>query len=473
MRYLVTCSALLLLLGGCATKEFPPSTSRSDIRSQQTLPTDITYSDTPDAEPEQRPAPLEDLLNYPQDAWAYADNIKPHAPDSTLQQNFEARWFAPWNYTKPPQSLEAIRWPFESYRSDNAYGENLQPLPQEWFDKMLENSNFDAYGSVNGYAISLRFSSLRNFPTNKPLFKNPSEAGEGFPFDYVQNSGVHANEPLFVSHYSRDGAWVYVFATHATGWLRSDEIAYIPTPHTQRWQEARQVYVIKEGSVIKDSASHFLFRGRVGMMLPLIAEEDGDYRVLAVTAGPNGEGWYNEAHIARDAVSTTALQLDSWNLPRIANEMLSSLYGWGGLYEDRDCSSTLRDLFAPFGIWLPRNSYQQSQVGKVISLEGMTPSEKIERIKAEGVPFETLLYRKGHIVLYLGTYDGDVVILQNLWGVKTKIGEIPGRRIVGHTVISTLYLGAELPDYDEENAFVTQLESMNVITLPAEDKGTL
>ena len=43
-------------------------------------------------------------------------------------------------------------------------------------------------------------------------------------------------------------------------------------------------------------------------------------------------------------------------------------YGYGGLYDNRDCSAMTRDLFAPFGLYLPRNSSEQARGGKVVPL---------------------------------------------------------------------------------------------------------
>ena len=450
--------AVLLVMGGCGVKTekvfSEPAASENvlseGIVSQSGIPEEVQT--------------LKDLQYFPQNASAYAQGIDDKTTLLERQQRFETYWFAPWNYDSPPQSLKEIQWPFESYRADDAYGANLQPLPQEWFDAMYEASSFSAYGTVNKYAVALRFSHLRNFPTHKPLFKNPTKAGEGFPFDYLQNSGVHANEPLFVSHYSKEKDWVYVFSSYATGWLPSHAIAYIPEKYTRKWQKAKQLFIIKERVPVLNEKGQTLFEGRVGMMMPIIAEEQTRYKVLAVTGGANNGAWYTKAYIDKSAVAEKPLFLDRNTLPAIAKEMLKSRYGWGGLYEERDCSSTLRDLYAPFGIWLPRNSYQQSKVGRIISFEGLNEAQKVERIKAEGVPFETLLYRKGHILLYLGTYEGEIMVLHNMWGVKTTNGIESARKIVGKAVISTLNIGSELSTYDEEEALLKKLERMNIIT---------
>ncbi len=445
MRYAVSLWASLLILG-CSVPQTPAP--ESDASSADRV----------------RETELADLRHYPQSATAYAGNITEHAVADASQRGFETRWFSPWNLQALPYTLEEVLWPFRTYRPENAYGENLRPIDPAWFDVMYENANFEAYGTLNAKAVTLRYASLRNFPTRRPLFRDPEKAGEGFPFDYMQNSGVHANEPLLVSHYSKDGAWAYVFTSYATGWLKSDEIAFIPPEHVKKWEAAQQVYVIAEGIPVRDGTGRFLVEGRIGMLLPLVARGKHYDRVLVVTPGPDGKGWYREGLIPADAVTESPLSLDAEMLPKIADALLQSRYGWGGLFGERDCSSTLRDLFAPFGIWLPRNSSQQARVGRVIPLKELTPEEKIARIEQEGVPFETLLYRKGHIVLYLGLYEGEVMVLQNLWGVKTIDGEEEGRHIVGRSVISTLQLGSERSDYDASNAFATQLESMNIIT---------
>lgn len=56
--------------------------------------------------------------------------------------------------------------------------------------------------------------------------------------------------------------------------------------------------------------------------------------------------------------------------------MMGQHYGWGGMFGLRDCSAMTRDLLAPFGIWLPRNSVAQARTGSVLPLEGMSTAEK-------------------------------------------------------------------------------------------------
>lgn len=407
---------------------------------------------------------VEDLSRFPQSAHAYMDNVHSHSQLSPSQKSYDEKYFMPWNYTKPPFSKESILWPYACYVYGTSFGENLQPLDESWFTQMKERGNFEEYGTLGRKAISLRYLNLRNFPTHKPLFRDPNRAGEGFPFDYMQNSGVHANEPIYISHLSSDGEWAYVFTSYATGWTPLNSLAFIDDKVADTWQKSHHIELIDEHFPIKDLKEKFVFRSRVGMRLPIISIEPMHYVALAITVGKNHSSIYTKVKVPLSIAQKEKMNLNAENLERITELMLKSHYGWGGLYEERDCSSMLRDLYAPFGIWLPRNSSEQSKAGKVVSFGEISIEEKKEMIIKEGIPFETLLYKKGHILLYLGQYEGEIAVLHNVWGVKTLKNSVEGRKVIGRAVISSLELGKEREDYNPQKGILSQIISMNIIT---------
>ncbi len=408
---------------------------------------------------------IEDLKDLPQQTGAYAYVKDENATIMDIQNGYEDRYFRPWEMESIKTDVEQIKWPFKSFTPNNSFGENLKPLSAEWFSKMYERSNFEAYATVNQKAITLRFANLRSFPTDKPLFKDPNKAGEGFPFDYLQNSSVHANEPVFVSHYSDDGAWVYVFTSYASGWMHSYNIVYMPEQNIDIFENAKKVYIITDGYPIKDENGQFIFYSQVGTIFPLIKEDENNYEVLAVTKGKDNTAQYTTVIVPKDIASIDVLALNRENITHIGDQMMKTKYGWGGMYQERDCSSMIRDMFAPFGIWLPRNSYQQSRVGKVISLKELSDEEKIETIKENGIPFETLLHRKGHILIYAGIYNDKIIVMHDMWGIKTKQGDKTGRIVVGKTVFSSLEIGKEQKFYDEKSSLLCKIDSMNIITV--------
>ncbi|MGB3960866.1 MAG: NlpC/P60 family N-terminal domain-containing protein, partial [Sulfurimonas sp.] len=97
---------------------------------------------------EQR-TPIYDLVHLPQNPEAYTKDINFTASTSDIQKKFERSYFKVWNIEKHSTLLEEIKWPFRSYTPKNSYGENLQPHTQSFFDAMYENSNFDAFSTLN------------------------------------------------------------------------------------------------------------------------------------------------------------------------------------------------------------------------------------------------------------------------------------------------------------------------------------
>jgi hypothetical protein len=405
---------------------------------------------------------VSDLSSIPQNVRQYSSELDESSTEIS-QNKFEQQYFSVWNSPTTLGSQESVQWAFDIFKVGQSWGENLQLHNQEFFDEMKSNANFETYLDLNLRAITLKGVNVRAFPTDRPLLRDPKKAGEGFPFDYLQNSTVHANKPLFVTHYSKDKEWVHVFSSFAYGWVKANEVAFLEKRHTDLWQKAEQIIITKEGEPIYTSNGSFLFKSKIGMMFALIDEDDTDYTVLTVSSYKNTQPLFLKSKISKRSAHKGILPFNTTNIDTIVDEILKSNYGWGGMYGQRDCSSTLRDLYSPFGIWLPRNSYQQSKVGELISLEELSDEEKIATIKANGVPFKTLLYKKGHIVLYVGVFNDEIVVFQNTWGIRTKENEVEGRFIIGKTIFSTLSLGKNLKDYDADAGLLQNLTSMNTL----------
>jgi len=405
-----------------------------------------------------------EVSNIPQDVKYFTKHAPKYRQKESLQSEYEKYYFSVWRHEKPRASLKNVQWAFRTYGIKNSFAENFHPQTQEFFDEMQRNSNFDEYGSLNANAITLRHVDMRVFPTSKPLLRDPNSAGEGFPFDYMQNSSLGANKPLFVSHYSKDREWLYAFSSFASGWIKSSEVVFLEKEHTDEWQNAQQIFFIKEKQAIHDSNGNFLFASKLGTLLALISEDEDSFTALAISSYKNSKPLFEKVKISKSIAKKEVLNLDRDSLNIIMSEVFKDNYGWGGMYGQRDCSSMLRDMYAPFGIWLPRNSAEQAKVGEVISLENLSDDEKISTIKEKAIPFETLLYNNKHIVLYVGLYDDEITIFHNTWGVKTIKDEVRGRAVVGKTIFSTLLLGNDLPNYDEDSSMLRNLKSMNILT---------
>ncbi len=328
---------------------------------------------------------------------------------------------------------------------------------------MDEEAAWEHAGSIDKFGVTLVSTSLRAMPTDRPLIIDPTQPGQGFQFDHLQNSLVNANEPLWLSHHSRSGKWVFVYTSYASGWILDRDAATIPDGQALSWPLLPQVSFIEEGYTVRDSRGRFLFTSRIGMVLPLVEAEGNAFDVLLATSkGPGGEAVFEVISLPARLAIPIPLAPTNENLSNIASKLLGQPYGWGGLFENRDCSSAIRDLFMPFGLWLPRNSRDQAVIGERIDLSDLGEIEKARLILDVGVPFATLLAKKGHIALYVGHSDGYPVVFHSVWDLTR--GE--QRRHVGRIALSTLRPSSNDGPCGPGSFLLADLESMNILAPP-------
>lgn len=400
---------------------------------------------------------IEDLKYIPQDVEFYSKSI--NSSSFSSQEEYEKKYFRVWNIKKSEVSLNEAMWAHSTYKVGNTYGENLQLLEQSFYDTLLDNANYKNYKTLNKKGLTLKRLDIRAMPSNKPILLDPTKAGEGFPFDYLQNSSIAANKPVIISHYSKDKKWVFVESSFAYGWVKSANIVVLNEKYTEKWQQAEQIFITKEGTPIYSVDGEFLFKSRIGMMLALVKEDETSYTVLTVSKYKNKKALFIKSKLDKTIASKNIIEFNSENINKILKEVSKTNYGWGGMYAQRDCSSTLRDFYTPFGLWLPRNSYQQSISGEVTSLVDMTNDARVKLINEKATPFRTLIYKKGHIGLYVGRYKEVPIIYQNVWGVKTKKDGVEGRFIIGKPIFSTLEVGSNLKNYDTNASMLSKLKS--------------
>ena len=283
-------------------------------------------------------------------------------------------------------------------------------------------------------------------PRTEPYFRDFRRAGEGFPFDYNQNSAVWAATPLFVSHTSLDGRFAAVETPYTCGWMDMRHLAYVSDEFVAKYRSGRLAAVVRDRVPISHAGAGFLFEGRVGMLLPAEQSIGSENRLLAPVADLDRRASLTRVSLAAEDTATVPLPFHGERLSALINEIIGQPYGWGGLGGHRDCSSTVLDVLLPFGLPLPRNSGQQALAGRQVEFEQIPAIQRRERILAEAAPFRTLLNVPGHVMLYLGAHEGTPVAFHTIWGLRTESADEsnPGRFVIGRSVITSLSPGAEL-----------------------------
>lgn len=403
-----------------------------------------------------KPAGIADLARYPQDAAHYLPAGGAQTPlvvpetQARLDADYNARFFAPWHQRRASLSADEAFYAVTAYGRRQGYAENLQPIDNARWQQLVMALRREHYPSLARPAITVRNTACRLLPTARPFFLDPAKAGEGFPFDYFQNSALWTGTPLLVTHESLDGAWVFAETGFVAGWLPVQDIAWAEGEFRAGYRTGRYAALLRDNVTLRADGGEFLTLTHLGAIFPVVAQGDGGWQVLVPARDADGHAVAKTAWLAQDAAAVKPLALQAERIAELANRMLGQPYGWGGLFENRDCSATLRDLFAPFGLWLPRNSADQAKSGGTFhDLAGLDQREKRDRLLREGVPFYTLLWLRGHIGLYLGTdpQSGEPLLLHNLWGVRTtNWNGREGRALVGRLVITSLHPGEERAD---------------------------
>ena len=389
----------------------------------------------------------------------------PVAEQAALHERLVERFFAPWNQAGASLSAHDIAWGVRSLGSKQGYAENLQPYPQDRWVHVVALQDLTNYPSMSAPAITVRNTALRVLPSSRPFFLDPARPGEGFPFDYFQNTALWLGAPVLITHTSLDRAWYFAETALASGWVRSEDVALADAGFLAQYQSRTLVALRKdETSLVK--AGRFLGQTHVGAIFPLHSQSSQGFTVKVPARAATGQATMALADIGYHQASLMPVPLTSRAVAELADAMAGQLYGWGGMFENRDCSSTMRDLFLPFGIWLPRNSSQQARSGgEFVALDGLDVSAKLHLIRTQGVPFASLIWLPGHIGLYLGVDGrGEPLLLHNIWGVRTVLpGGGEGRAVAGRLVISTLRPGEERKDV-RRDGFLNRLTGLTLVS---------
>ncbi len=398
-------------------------------------------------------------LSLPQEASSYLassqngshnnQSIDSQALRENLKESYIKAWYSPWLDAKVKSNKKEVFWILKEMNKSTGYGEDLKPNAKAFNDELIKSMDIEHYPSAKIKAVVVRDSDVRAVPTNKPYYLSQ----KGYPFDRYQNSLIFQGTPVLVTHFNLDKTYAHIQSSFVYGWIKVSDLAYMRDKDIELLTKLKNyVMPIKDKIPLYTDYGDFYTNARVGELFALIPQSQN--------ASQNPQKKELKAYgFLRDAKGYAALQsvtldekdffvfpkaFNSENMAYFIDTMLGQKYGWGGLLGNRDCSAFTRDSFANFGILLPRNSYAQSRyANNYVDLSSMKAKEKEDYILKNATPFGTLIYLKGHIMLYLGAYNHQVIVAHSIWSVQTQKHFKTLSHKIGGVVITSLWLAEE------------------------------
>lgn len=348
----------------------------------------------------------------------------------------------------------------ESLEQYPGIGENKLMRDSSFAIELRKRSNLDQGFNRFRKGIMLKKANIRVLPTNKPYYLDFAKAGEGYPFDYWQNSTIPMGTPIFIYHEIDN--WVLISCHLCSGWVEKDNIAYINNEIISQLKKENRIAITHDRSPIYSKKGEYLGSADIGTFFPYLFSDEVNHKATFVKRNDYGFAELLVINIARDNAEKMPIALTENNIARLASRLMNQNYGWGGMYYNRDCSQMTLDLMTPFGLILPRNGNHQAEKGGVfLSADTINVSDYNDFIISNSQPFTTLVRIPGHIMLYVGEENGHALVMHNIWGLKTKsFWGNEGRYIIGKTVISSLELGKDLKNIDKNRLMLNRLSGI-------------
>ncbi|HPI57919.1 MAG TPA: SH3 domain-containing protein [Syntrophales bacterium] len=322
------------------------------------------------------------------------------------------------------------------------YDHTNHPLTKKFYDRIESVIGTLPETLPLQYGVITSRTNLRRLPTNEIFLDKPFRGG----FDRFQFTLVECGTPVAIFHATRERDWYLIQLSHTKGWVEASQIATAPKQEVLDF--ARSNPLVVTGSRVEVYANPSLDQHaatlQMGATLPLESRKVSHCRVTLPARNDDGTLKRAAGYVrASDDVHDGYLPFTITNLYRQAFKLLNHPYGWGDLYEGRDCSRFIMDIYRCFGFNMPRNSLRQSQFnGKYRSdIHDLEDGEKIEFLKKyDGRP--AILYIPGHIMLLLGVIDGKPYIIHSAWAYNDESGFFTREtKYIGRVAVSDTSLG--------------------------------
>ncbi|MCR5625680.1 MAG: SH3 domain-containing protein [Lachnospiraceae bacterium] len=367
------------------------------------------------------------------------------------------------------------------------YDSSDEVIKGQYIMKILDNLD-DVNASKTEkiqYGICVKRSDVRAYPTDLILADDPGDSD----FDNVQLSAIRVGEPVTIYGLSADENYYLCHTTCVSGWIPAGDIAVCKDKNEwlSAWQfSSDKVMVVTDSKITTEySNTSPQLSGlmlTMGTVLEKAEAEAGEktitnrseyYNYPVYIPIRNEEGKYEKKKAlisVHHGISDGFLPLTSRNLMECAYGALGDAYGWGGMLNSNDCSGYVRDVYKCFGLELPRNTTWQSAM-PVLKYDISVAEEKDKKALLDELPPGSILFLKGHEMIYLGSEDGKYYVLSSSSSMMDPSGKeekvrirsviintLDAKRVNGTTWFDAIYEAA-VPYVENEKNVMTPVFS--------------
>ncbi|KAJ50614.1 hypothetical protein BD780_002696 [Clostridium tetanomorphum] len=315
------------------------------------------------------------------------------------------------------------------------YDKNGKLITDAYYSNLKENLNLNGLQPVNNvkYGITVRRTLMKTYPTYDMLFKE----GDNYEFDRLMETAVYPIEPLVILSESKDKQWYFAQMYNYLAWIPAKDVALTTKENLFSYVNNKSFLVTTGKRVftvynpLAPEISEVKFD--MGVRIPLASKYEikdelygqstvGNYVIKIPVRGKSGNMALKLAMISRsEDVNEGYLIYRKRSILNQCFKFLGERYGWGGMFNGRDCSAFVMDVYRTIGIKLPRNTSEQenNNVGKVYEMNRYMHIQEREDILDDLNP-GGVLYMPGHTMIYLGKYNGEYYMIHDFSGYYNK-----------------------------------------------------
>ena len=306
-----------------------------------------------------------------------------------------------------------------------------QRLTAKTWQEVRWNCALDAVGEIVTvrYAVAVQRADVRLLPTGDGWYESPGDVR----YDSLQGTVLDPGEAVLVLHSTRDGMFAFVESRDYLGWVDIRSLALTDRETWRGFAAPEEFFTVTVPQLrLYDAGRTLLYQ--LGAKIPGTYAAEGTMRLCIPVRDAGGHLRVREdAAVADGRLTPGRLPLTHNNLVRLAFAPLGTEYGWGGQNEGMDCSSYVQNVYRAMGVELPRDADQQERACMRLPLAGLDTNARAERLS--GAPLGALLFRPGHVMLYLGRDAGNIPLVIHDISSYYEDGE---KRYMRQVVVSDL-----------------------------------